>query len=186
MKSLTVAIIIALVLIGCGSDTSTPETPQVALMSPPGQSGTVDISCASVDNDQKCAGLWNGTAWESGPVQTSGDPMPMDWLNVEITNNSIINATVFVVGDMTITGCDNQWNPIVPFQAVELMPGESATFSSLSWNYRCGALGYQDGVVSIYNVVGFDPAGMEPADYPRTDLITSAVVEWDNRIPGDM
>ena len=180
MKHLIAICLIFSILMACGSSGGGGNN------NPPVINNTVSISCASVDNDQTCTGVWNGSTWESGPVQTSGDPMPIDWLNIEVMNNMLVNATVFVVGDMAITGCYDLMEPIIPFDAVELLPGETVTFSTLLWNYRCGMLGDQDGYVTLYSAVGFDPSGMNPEDYPLTDMLSNELVEWDNRVVGNM
>lgn len=176
-------IIIALILTGffltaCG-DIPAPATPMAIV------ANTVDFSCLSVDNDTVCSGIQDDMGiWMSGPVARSGDPMPVDYLNLEVSNNMAVNTTVFVYSLITITGCGD--NPIA-FFAVELAPGDSAQFHYQLWNYRCGALGYQETEIFLYNAAGFDPATYpNPWTYPRTDLITSAVVSWENRLPGDM
>ena len=186
MKRSIAALIIILVFsifAACGSD----DPPYIPPVDPPTESpvimNTVDFSCVSVDNDQTCSGILEGGVWNSGPVVTTDQPMPEDYLNLEITNNMVINATVFAVANIVISGC---WEDIVAFDAVELLPNESATFTALLWNYRCGMLGYQDSIVSIYNADSFDPTGINPINYPRTDLITNAVVIWDNRMIGSM
>jgi hypothetical protein len=175
-------------LSACG--TCPDEPPVVIPPGPPPVDDPVDIlnavgfSCISVDNDQVCSGVEDPEGiWNSGPVQITGNPMPVDYLNIEITNYMTVNATVFVHADILITGC---WDDTVTFQAIELSPGGSSSFTARLWNYRCGQLGYQESVISIYNAAGFDPTGMNPTNYPRNDLITNAVVYWDNRVPGDM
>lgn len=184
MKRSTAALIIILVFsifAACGSD-DPPYIPPVD--PPPAIQNTVDFSCISVDNDQICSGILEGSIWNSGPVQTTGDPMPVDYLNIEITNNMDIDAVIFSSNLITISGCGD--NPAY-FDIQHLAPGESVALSYQLWNYRCGMLGYQETIISLYNASGFNPADFPtPWEYPRTDLIANAVVIWDNRLPGDI
>lgn len=189
-SALTIMALLSIVFFtACGSDCGSDPLAPVANSVPPDRpaiySNTVDFSCISVDNDQVCTGMEDSPGiWNSGPVQTTGSPMPVDFLNLEITNNSLINTSVFAYSMVTITGCGD--NPIA-FDVVDLVPGETAVFSYTTYNVRCGVLGYQETMVSLYNATGFDPALYpNPWTYPRIDLILNAMVRWENRIPGDM
>ena len=178
MKRLIALIIfIALILTACGAVPSI-----MSVIIPP---DTVHFSCLSVDNDTTCTGIQESHGvWDSGPVQTTGNPMPVDYLNIEITNNGIVNTSIFAYSDIRISNC---WDDSVASEAVDLAPGETVVLSTLLWNYRCGALGYQDSFVSLYNASGFDPSIYpDPLDYPRTDMIANALIYWENRLPGDM
>ena len=152
---------------------------------PPAVINTVDFSCLSVDNDQVCTGVLNAPGiWNSGPVAVTGSPLPDDYLNLEVTNNLAVNATVFAYSLVTISGCGD--NPIA-FDAVTLAPGDAVVLDYQLWNDRCGMLGDQQTEVMLYNAAGFDPAAYaNPWMYPRIDLIANAVVTWDNRLHGDM
>jgi len=110
--------------------------------------------------------------------------MPVDYINLEVTNNLLVNTTVFVYSLVTISGCGD--NPIA-FDAVLLVPGDVVALDYQLWNYRCGLLGYQQTEIFLYNASGFNPGDYaNPWMYPRDDLITNAVVNWDNRLHGDM
>jgi predicted small lipoprotein YifL len=189
MKRIIAIMVIALLLTACGATppVTPPDTPPVIPPDTPPAivSNTVDFSCLSVDNDTTCTGIqYQAGIWNSGPVQTTGSPMPVDFLNVEITNNSLINTSVFAYTLFTIAGCADE--PIA-FNAVDLIPGEMAGFSYSTDNVRCGSLGDQNASISLYNASGFNPDDYaSPALYPRTELISNAVIVWDNRIPGDM
>ena len=176
--SLTITAIAALLLLGCGNGiNSAPKTPPAP---PPAASG-VNFTCLSVDNDQICSGTLTDGIWESGPVSIPGTPLPLDYINIEVTNNSPIAVSIFVYSLITIAGCGD--NPIA-FDAVDMAPGASVAFTYQLWNRVCGALGPQRTEVFIYNATGFDPADYaNPWTYPRTDPITNVPVKWENILP---
>lgn len=183
MKRLILITLAFIVLIACGSGAD--STDNNGNDKPPAVTNTVDFSCLSVDNDQTCTGIEiSQGVWDSGPVAITGNPPPDDWINIEVTNRMVVNATVFVYSLVTIAGCGD--NPIA-FDAISLAPGDVLVLDYRLWNYRCGWYGDQQTDIQLYNAIGFDPAAYaNPWMYPRTDLIASAVVKWDNRAHGDM
>lgn len=186
MKRLILIISLALtLLIACGSAPGTDDNNTGGPDKPPFVTNTVDFTCLSVDNDQTCTGALDARGvWNSGPVAITGSPPPDDWINIEVTNRMAVNATVFVYSLVTIKGCGD--DPIV-FDAVMLTPGDAVVLDYRLWNYRCGWYGNQQTDIQLYNAAGFNPADYaNPWMYPRTDLISSAVVRWDNRAHGDM
>ena len=198
-KLLTITLILtAFFLVACGSDDYTPpiwwpppvvdpptEPPVDPPVDPPaGNLNTVGFACASVDNDQTCSGIEDSPGiWNSGPVLRSGDPNVYDYINTEILNDEDDPVSVFVYATMDVLGC-----PTTPYAwpVVDLAPDDLMAFTFLTQNYRCGDLGDQEMEVMLYNAAGFDPTGMHPINYPRTDLIANALVRWDNRLIGDM
>lgn len=185
MKRLILITLALTMLIACGSDGSNGSDNGPPVDIPPHILNTVDFSCLSVDNDQVCTGIQESPGlWNSGPVAITGDPPPDDYINIEVTNNMAVNATVFVHGLVTIKGCGD--NPIA-FDAQTLAPGEVMTLDYRLWNYRCGWYGDQQTDIQLYNAAGFNPAAYDnPWTYPRNDLIANAVVRWDNRAHGDI
>lgn len=172
---------------GCGSGgaggTLPPMDPPVK---PPVVVNTVGFSCLSVDNDFTCSGVLDEPGvWNSGPVVISGGiPLPEDFLNLEVSSMLATNSTVFIHATVTISGCGDQ---DIAFPAVTLEPGGSVIQSGDLWNVRCGHLGLQETLVTLYNASGFDPAHYpNPWTYPRTDAITNAIVRWDNVLPGSI
>jgi len=177
-----IALIIIIFICACGNSggghKTPPDFPPVITNAP------IEFSCLGVNNEIVCSSIEETPGiWNSGAVQITGSPMPMDFMNVEVVNNGLMNAAFFIYSDVHISGC---WDGVIVSDAITLMPGDSFAFSELLWNYRCGMLGYQDALVSIYNAVDFDSSSMNPINYPRTDLIANAIVHWDNRLPGDM
>ena len=190
MKNLIIIALVLSILMACGSSgggTTPPVIPPVTNTPAPDPvpSGSVGFSCISVDNDQVCSGIQDSPGiWNSGPISISGSPMPEDFLNIEVTNNSQQDASMFVYTLFTINGCGD--NPYA-FDIGTLNPGESAVMTQAVMNVQCGMLGYQEAVIGLYNASGFNPADYpNPWTFPRTDLITEATVQWDNRLPGDM
>jgi len=183
MKRLILTMMALALLNACGSGGPSDVPP--ATPPPPQISNTVDFTCLSVDNDQICTGIEiSPGVWDSGPVAITGDPPPDDWINIEVTNNMAVNATVFVYSLVTISGCGD--NPIA-FDAVALAPGDAVTLDYRLWNYRCGWYGDQQTDIQLYNAAGFNPGDYaNPWMYPRSDLISNEVVKWDNRAHGDM
>lgn len=188
---LVVLALFVLTLASCGCEPVEPpmEPPVEPPTEPPTDPSppivnSVDFSCVSVDNDEVCSGQESDGIWNSGSIAISGQPMPNDYLNIEVTNTMIMNASIFVYSPMTIDGC---WPEPVAFPVATLEGGQTAMFSRQTNNYRCGALGHQEAVVGIYNASGFDPSDyLDPLYYPRTDLIKNTVVIWNNALPGDL
>jgi len=167
-------------LAGCGSGDSVPPQGNGSGEDPPPMAiNSIALTCLDVDNDRTCeAQLEASGIFNSGAVKISGSPMPADYLNLEMKSTLEARASVFLYSMISISGCGDQ--PLA-FDAVNIEPGETVSYSEALWGFRCGSPDFNELVMTIYNAAHFNPWDYPSAYvYPRDQAIANAVVRWQN------
>lgn len=160
MKRLTVAIIIALVLIGCGSDTSTSVTGDHPV------ADKITVECFDINTSYGCFSV------AELPISSPG------YVYIEIANNTAGPVEFFYRIDWQILGCTPP--AIESFSDLIKLPVGAVfnhEYAILGW--RCAKTGSQSATISLYGVESFDPAKYAgPLDYPRNQLISNSTLNW--------